>query len=276
MFINEAFDRSRRHLISAGWVAVAAILGGCATPSSPAAPAAARAALAPTGVLRVAVYPGSPTSLVEQAPPETMRGVSIDLGRSLAARLGVPAQVAVYPRLAEALAALQRGEADFTITNATAERARLVDFAPTLVDLELGVLVPSTSRLTAVERMDQPGVSIGVSQGSSSEKVLGARLKQAKLRSFPTLDAARSALQSGEIDGFATNKAILFEQAQRLPGSRVLEGRWGTEHLAPAVPKGRNAGMTYLRQFTEEVRGNGELQRASQRAGLRGTAPPAP
>lgn len=236
---------------------------------------AARAALAPTGTLRVAVYPGSPTSLVEQAPPASMRGVSVDLGRSLAARLGVPAQIAVYPRLAEALAALQRGDADFTITNATVERARMVDFAPTLVDLELGVLVPSTSRVTAVERLDQPGVTVGVSQGSSSERVLGARLTQARLRSFPTLDAARAALQAQEVDAYATNKGILFELAERVPGARVLEGRWGTEHLAPAIPKGRDAGMPYLRAFTEQVRGNGELERATMRAGLRGTVPPA-
>lgn len=273
MLTNHAFDRSRRRLLVAV-VAVAGSLGGCATAPAPAAPAAARAALAPTGTLRVAVYPGSPTSLVQQASPETMRGVTVDLGRSFAARVGVPAQVVVYPRLAEALAALQRGDADFMITNATAERAKVVDFAPTLVDLELGVLVHSGSRVTAVGQWDQPGVTIGVSLGSSSERVLGDRLKQAKLRTFPTLDAAGAALRAQEVDGFATNKAILFELAEKVPGSRVLDGRWGSEHLAPAIPKGRDAGMPSLRTFTEEVRRNGELERASKRAGLRGTAAP--
>ncbi len=48
-----------------------------------------------------------------------------------------------------------------------------------------------------------------------------------------------------------------------------------TEHLAPAIPKGRDAGMPYLRAFTEQVRSNGEFERAAVRAGLRGTAPPA-
>lgn len=260
---------------------VLAALTACAGMPAPQAPAAqasaaVRSTLAPTGTLRIAVYPGSPTSLVERAAPEQMRGVAVDVGRSLARRLGVPAEVVVHPRLAEALAALQRGEADFTITNATAERARLVDFAPTLIDLELGVLVPAGSRLGAVERMDSPGLSIGVSQGSSSERVLGGRFTQAKLRAFPTLDAARAALVAREIDGFATNKAILFELGERVPGARVLDGRWGTEHLAPAIPKGREAGMAFLRGFTEEVRRNGELERAAQRAGLRGTAPPQP
>lgn len=60
-----------------------------------------------------------------------------------------------------------------------------------------------------------------------------------------------------------------------MPAARVLEGRWGTGHLAPAIPKGRDAGMPYLRAFTEQVRGNGELERAAMRAGLRGTVPPA-
>ncbi len=272
---THAVGPSRRRLLAAALV-VAGALGGCATALAPAAPAAVRAALAPTGSLRVAVYPGSPTSLVEAAAPERMRGVAVDLGRLLATRLGVPDQVVVYPRLAEALAALQRGDADFTVTNATVERAKVVDFAPTLVDLELGVLVHSASRLTAVEQWDQSGVTIGVSQGSSSERVLGSRLKLAKLRTFPTLEAAGAALRAGEIEGFATNKGILFELAQKVPGARVLDGRWGSEHLAPAIPKGRDAGMPFLRTFTEQVRRDGDLERASQRAGLRGTAAPTP
>jgi polar amino acid transport system substrate-binding protein len=263
----------RRRLLAAA-LAAGAALAGCA--SAPAVPPEARAALAPTGPLRVAVYPGSPTSLVEQAPAGEMRGVGVDLGRALAARLGVPAQVQVYPRLQEALAALQRGEADFTITNATAERARIVDFAPPLVDLELGVLVPAGSRVDTVERLDQAGATVGVSQGSSSERVLGSRLKQAKLRTFPTLDAAAVALRAKEIDAYATNKGILFELAEKVPGGRVLEGRWGTEHLAPAIPKGREPGLPYLKAFTEDVRSNGELARATQRAGLRGTVAPVP
>ena len=258
-----------------GALAASAVLAGCAVTAvstGRAAPAAARAALAPTGTLRVAVYPGSPTSLVAQAPQDEMRGVTVDIGRSLARRLDVPVRVVVYPRVAEVVAALQRGEADFTITNASAERARLVDFAPTLVDLELGVLVPVSSRIPAVTRLDTAGVTIGVSQGSSSERTLGNQLKQATLKAYASIDAARFGLQTGEIDGFATNKAILFEMADRIPGSRLLEGRWGTEHLAPAIPNGREAGMRYLREFTEEVRRNGELERAVRRAGLRGTA----
>ncbi|SNS51541.1 amino acid ABC transporter substrate-binding protein, PAAT family [Noviherbaspirillum humi] len=255
-----------------GLLATGALLAGCATH----APHAERAALAPTGTLRVAVYPGSPTSLVEAAAPESMRGVTVDIGRALARTMGVPSEVVVYPRVAEVVAALQRGEADFTITNASQERAKLVDFARPLVDLELGVLARPGSRIGNVEAMDQAGATIGVSQGSSSERVLGARLKQTRIRTFPNLDAARNALLAGEIDAFATNKGILFEMAERAPGTRVLDGRWGAEHLAPAIPKGRSAGKPYLESFIRDVQANGELEAATKRAGLRGTLAPSP
>ena len=80
-------------------------------------------------------------------------------------------------------------------------------------------------------------------------------------------------LRRNAIDAFATNKGILFEMADTLPGSRVLDGRWGTESLAIAIPKGRQAGQVYLQQFARQVTTNGQLQSMIQRAGLRGTLP---
>lgn len=79
-------------------------------------------------------------------------------------------------------------------------------------------------------------------------------------------------LRSGAIDAYATNKAILFELGDGLPGARVLDGRWGLEHLAIAVPKGRGR-SSFLAAFADAVRRDGEVERAAQRAGLRGTAP---
>lgn len=268
---------ARRRLLAAA-LALAATLAGCASapPTEKPSPEV-RAALAPTGTLRVAVYPGSPTSLVERVPPAQMRGVSVDLGRALADRLGVPMQVEVFARQQEAFEALQRGQADFMVTNATAVRAKLVDFAAPLVDLELGVLVPAGSKVDRVDSLDLPGATIGVSQGSSSERVMRERLKAARLRSFASLDAAAAALRAREIDAFATNKGILYELSDKVPSSTVLEGRWGAEHLAAGIPQGRPAaGLTYLGVFTEQVRHDGTLANAAQRAGLRGTVPPQP
>jgi polar amino acid transport system substrate-binding protein len=79
-------------------------------------------------------------------------------------------------------------------------------------------------------------------------------------------------LQRRAIDAFATNKAVLSELSDELPSSRILEGRWGVESMAIAIPKGRDAAMPWLRQFAQELRASGQLQAMVARAGLRGTA----
>ena len=262
----------RALLLTAALTAALLALGGCA--STP--PTAVRQALAPTGTLRVAVYPGSPTSMVADAPDAERRGLTVDIGRELARRLGVPLEFKVYPRVAEVVAALGRGEADVTITNATPERAKVLDFAPPLVALELGVLVPAGSPVSSVDTIDRLDARIGVSQGSSSERVLGPRLRQARLMPQPTLQHAAQALRQRELDAFATNKAILFELAPSVPGARVLDGRWGLEHVALGTPKGRDPALQWLREFNAAMVAEGHLQRAVERAGLRGTAPADP
>ena len=59
-----------------------------------------------------------------------------------------------------------------------------------------------------------------------------------------------------------------------LPGFRVMDGRWGVESMAIAIPKGRDAAMPYVRQFARDVRSSGLLQSIVVKAGLRGTALP--
>jgi polar amino acid transport system substrate-binding protein len=77
-------------------------------------------------------------------------------------------------------------------------------------------------------------------------------------------------LERREIDTYATNKPTLFEMSDQMPGSRVLDGRWGEEHLAVAIPKGREDALEYIRQFVADVQTTGLLAQAAERAGLRG------
>ncbi len=259
----------RRH---AALFVAALLLAACASIANAPTPEV-RNALAPTGKLRVGVYPGSPTSLV-RGPAGEARGVSVELGRALAERLGVPYEQVEFARLALVLEGIKAGTVDFTVTNATPARAADMNFTPALVNLELGYLVMNTSRVQAIAQVDQPGVRVGVAQGSTSQGTLGRELKQAKVVAAPSLQAAAQMLARGEIDCFATNKGILYEMADGLPGSRILEGRWGLEHLAIAIPKGRDAGMPFVKDFAEDARRSGLVQRAAERAGLRGTAAP--
>ena len=237
-----------------------------------AVPAEVRQALAPTGTLRVGVYPGSPTSWVKDPKTGESVGIALDLGKALAKRLNVPVQVVEFDRVAQVLDALKDGKVDLTFTNATAVRAKDMDFTPAMVRLELGYLVVGSSPLKSVSEIDQAGIRVGVSQGSSSQGVLTQTFKQAKVVPADSLAKAQAMLNAQQIDAFATNKGILFEMSDTLPGSRVMDGRWGLENLAIAVPKGRDAGRSFVQNFAKDMAQNGDLDKAIQRSGLRGTA----
>lgn len=259
-----------RHSIIPVIAVVAQLLAGCAGTALAPSPSE-RQVLAPSGKLRVGLYPGSPTSILgDPAAPET-KGVAFDLGKELARRLGVPFEPVVFPKNAEVIEALKAGQVDVAFTNASPARARDIDFTQPYLDVEQSYLVPAGSAMAAPADIDRPGIRVGVSVGSSSQAVLTRQFKNAVVVLVPTLKEAIEMLSQKQLDAFATNKAILFELSDSLPGSRVLAGRWGLEHFSAGIPKGRDLGMPYMRKFVEEVQSTGLVQTAVERAGVRGT-----
>lgn len=262
----------RRTLIAAA-LGLPLLIAGCATPAPVVDPAVVRI-LAPSGTLRVGVYPGSPTSLVVNPKTGERAGVALELGQLLGDRIGVPVQVVELGRLPLVLEALKAGAVDFTFTNATEARAKDMVFTPPLIRLELGYLVPPGSSITAVADVDARANRVGVTEGSSSQGVLTRTYQRAVVVPVASIKVGQEMLRQRQLDAFATNKGILFEMSDELPGFRVLDGRWGLENLAIAIPKGREAVLPFLGQFAQGVQGSGQLQAIVIRAGLRGTARP--
>ena len=228
--------------------------------------------LAPAGELRVGVYLGSPTSMVIDPRNGEIHGVAIELGQSLAKSIHRPIRVVQFDRVSQVIDALKHGQVDMTFTNATAVRAKDVDFTLPLIRLELGLLVPVVSSVKQFMDVNEAAFRLGVAKGSSSQNVLGIKLDRTKIVPVESLDQAKKMLMSGELDGFATNKGILFEMNEHLNGFKVLDDRWGLENLAIAVPKGRDQGMPFLTEFAKQQFTTGEMDAIARRAGLRGIA----
>src|SRR5512144_1528058 len=198
----------RRSLLSVVALAAALVVAvaGCATLAPD--PAAIKA-LAPTGKLRVGLYPGTPTSILGDPAAANAKGVGFDLGRELAKRAGVPFDPVVFPNNAAVFAAAKSGSVDMVFTNATPARMQDLDFSPAVLQVEQGYLVALRSAIRAIDDVDRAGVRIGVSQGSTSEATLSRELHNATIVHTPTLKAAADMLAAGKLDAFATNKAIL-------------------------------------------------------------------
>ena len=264
-----------KQLILLSFIATALYLSGCATEAAkPALTAEQVKLIAPEGRLRVALYPGTPTSILQDSGGKEPRGVGYELGKALAAKLGVPFEPTVLPRNAEVLEAIKTKRADMAFTNASPARMQDMDFSQTYLEIELGYLTAPKSRIEVIGDVDRPGVRVAVTEGSSSDAVLSRSLKQAVVVRAKTLKVGVEMLSDGRADVYATNKSTLFEMADELPGARVLAGNWGAEKHAVAIPKGRNAGMPVIKTMLDEARREGVVSAAIKRAGLRGAVEP--
>lgn len=215
-----------------------------------------RLVLAPSGALRVGIYPGSPTSVVTDAAGQP-HGLSYDLGGELAKQLGVAVDYVRFQRVADIVTAIKNGEVDFTVTNATPARANDVSFSQPVLSIELGFLVPASSPLTRADDIDRPGMRIGVTKGSTSERTLPQKFKNATIVPAESVKVVIEMFSRGEIDLYATNKPTLYEMSDQMPGARILEGNWGLEHMAVAIPRGREAALPFVNHFVQDAQSGG-------------------
>ena len=246
-----------------------ALLAACAVLQNTPSPEV-RQALAPTGTLRVGLVNGAPANVVRDPGSGEMKGVSYDLGRELARRLGVPFEPVFYPSIGALLDAGRSAQWDVTFNPVTADRSKYLDFTAPHLEIEFGYLVAADSRISRFEDVDLPGVRVAVSEKGAADVLLSHALKNAVVVRGPGLPGALELVKSRKAEVFAANKPNVFEMSRLLPGSRVLDGRPGIETHAMAMPKGRDAGMVYARKFVEDAKSGGLVKAAIERAGLRG------
>lgn len=250
-------------------IAIFGLFTGCAAMHIVPTPEA-KQALAPTGKLRVGLYLGGPTSIMRGATYDENKGVGFDLGKELARRMGVPFEPVVYPSPGGVMGGLKSGEWDLAFIAFSPERESVLNFTAPFLVIEHGYLVAAGSPISTMDAVDRSGTRIGTPEGGSVNAILSHTIKNATLVKCPGLAAGLEMLKSGTVDVFAANKANLFEMSDKLPGSRVLDGRLGIDEIAIALPKGREPGMAYVRTFIEDAKSDGLIKAAVQRAGLRG------
>jgi polar amino acid transport system substrate-binding protein len=237
---------------------LALLLSGCAGIQT-APTQEERQALAPTGKLRAALLANSPT-----------HAAAIDLGRELARRIGVPFEAVTYPGDKALVDSVKSGQWDIIFSGVSPERAQDLDFSAPYAVIETGYLVASGSSISTMSEVDRPGVRIALQEKGAADRLLTPAIKVATLIRVPTIADALEMLRSGRADVVPANKTNLFPASERLPGSRILEGRIGVSEQGIGVPKGRGPGAAYVRKFVEQAKSEGFVKAAIERAGVRG------
>jgi polar amino acid transport system substrate-binding protein len=215
--------------------------------------------LAPTGKLRAAINFGN--GVLAQKDPSTgePRGVSADLSKELAKRLGVPVEFVTFEAAGKVFEALKAGAWDVAFLAVEPVRAAEIDFSPPYVLIEGTYMVPKDSPLKAVEDVDRAGVRIAVGRASAYDLYLTRTIKNATLVRAATGGgkAMIDLFNADKLEAVAGVKQPLVEYARTDPNVRVMDGRFMVIQQAMGTPKGRDAGARYLRMFIEEMKASG-------------------
>ena len=236
------------------------------------------AELAPTGVLRAGINMSNFLLVTGRTAAGEPDGVSPDMAREIARRLGVGVELVPFKTPGEL--ADQAGKNVWDIGNIGAEpqRAQSIDFTAAYVEIQATYLVPAGSPLKRIEDVDAEGVRIAVTQRSAYELWLSRNIKHAELVMTASLDEALQRFVDEKLEALAGLRPRLVTDVEALTGARILDGQFTAVQQAVGCNKGKPAAAAFLSDFVEAAKASGFVAGLIEKHGVAGrlsVAPPA-
>ncbi|MDH3715749.1 MAG: transporter substrate-binding domain-containing protein [Gammaproteobacteria bacterium] len=236
----------------------------------------ARAELAPTGVLRAGINLANFLLVTGESAAGEPQGVSPDMARAVADRLGVPVSYVGFKTPGELADAATEDVWDIGNIGAEPERARTITFTAAYVEIEATYLVPAGSPIESVAEVDREGVRIAVYGRSAYGLWLASNIRHAELVNTDGMDASFDVFVEQELDALAGLRPRLIKDMESLPGARLLDGQFSAVQQAIGTHPDRKAGAAFLSEFVEEAKASGLVASLIEKHGVEGRLTVAP
>ena len=233
---------------------------------------AVKSALTPTGRLRASINLGNPI-LANRNPGGLPVGVSIDLAHALAQQLGVDCELVVSESAGKSVEIIGSEQADIGFFAIDPARGKDILFTPPYVLIEGCYLVHEASPLQRNEDVDNAIHRVTVGAGSAYDLYLTRSLKAAQIvRALSSPKVVDTFLANGN-EVAAGVKQQLEADAKRIPGLRLLPGRFMVIEQAMGAPKTRGtAAQACLADFVEVMKSSGFVADSLARHRIEGAA----
>ena len=234
------------------------------------------AELAPTGVLRAGINMSNFLLVTGKAANGDPDGVSPDMAREVARRLGVPVKLIPFKSPGELADQASNNIWDIGNIGAEPARAETIAFTAAYAEIESTYLVPAGSPIKSIAEVDRPGVRIAVTGRSAYGLWLDRNIKHAELVRSDTLDSAFDQFVKDKLDVLAGLRPRLLTDVEKLPGARILDGQFSAVQQAIGTPKKNTKAAPWLHSFVEEAKASGFVAKLIARHKVRGlsVAPP--
>ena len=229
--------------------------------------------IASTGKLRVAIAisPAGGAFWSTKTAAGGYAGVPVDLGKEMAAQLGVPVEYVAYQNSGQITDSVPKGDWDITFLPKDPERETRMSFGPVYEVADATYIVKPGSSVTNFQTLDQPGVKVAAVNNTTTMRGAVAHLKNAKVTGYQTYDEIFNLLKNGEVDAFALSRDQLNAMAKKIPGTRVLDETFKQTVTAVAVPLNHPQSLAFATKFMTDAVSNGTLRKAYDHNGLKDT-----
>jgi polar amino acid transport system substrate-binding protein len=242
----------------------AIVVMGAMTMTMPANADGLKDEIAPTGKLRVGIGISAAGGAFWSTKTESggYAGVPVDLGKEMAAQLGVPVEYVAYPNSGQITDAAAKGAWDVTFLPQDPERETKMSFGPVYEVADATYIVKAGSPVTNFATLDQPGVKVAAVNNTTTMRGAQAHLKNVKVTGYQTYDEIFNLLKNGEVDAFALSRDQLNAMAKKIPGTRVLDETFKKTVTAVAVPLNHPQALAFVTTFMTQAVTNGTLRKA--------------
>jgi len=196
--------------------------------------------LAPMGTLRVGLNMANFLLVRAGSVGQDPMGIAPSMAKEIAAGLGLDIEFLPFETPGEMAEQALKNVWDMALLAVEPARAQSIDFTHAYLEIESSYLIPSGSALKNIADVDQPGIRISVMERSAYDLYLSRTIKHAELVHAKSMDESFDKFVSMKLDALAGLKPRLIQEEKKLPGSKILEGRFTAVQQAIGVPKGKS------------------------------------
>jgi len=174
------------------------------------------------GSLRIGVTQAPPWFFKNPATNE-WSGLGVSVGGAMAETMGVELEP-VEVTWGTAVSALQANQIDLMfVLDATPERAMAIDFpSQPLLYYALAVLADDDLSISTWDDLNSADIKIAVTQGTTMDRYVSARLDQAEILRFPSNGEAVAAFQSKRVNAVSLFHPPLIAMREKIGRGQIV------------------------------------------------------